>query len=737
VGTAPPDEAADGPTPGTAVDGGGIGRRGRDVRPSAVSVPEFALPRVSLSRIYDLAGWRYLPTPSFPSFPSFPSHPLDSIIRPSKRWDYYVGRKGGPTPEPMSSSHVVHPGYPYYYPPQGRPGSGAAFPGPSPHSPYPPGATVGYAPYHPSLYPPQYHQHRRSQYPPHHPAYSQRPPPPPSHHYYPHPGVPPPKVKHDEDVREESYPSLKGYGPDVEYLAIRPQFQNIKRGKTSVAAANVGTQRDTAIRGTNEAVAPFPPSSHVIGRGFPACKVEDSLMTYPTDSTPHTPRRRRRRNPFEKAAAAAAMAAAAAAAMVERKKMHAAAEAFRRENDGDEVAGDGSADRAGLVTSPFSEEELRTLGSGDDEDIPAAKRAAMASAVALRAAAGGSPVEPPKSASEVDFDIADPPMGPITDPSDVPALENATLMDENDVLCGRGGGTNMQMGNRRFRALVRDFQPTYLMAKRREKPKMARSVVLIVRHRGGRFLRRDDGDGRLYEVGDEKAEAKTSQALREGLDVRATKTAANTLMGTTVENTIKKRKHGTASPSLAEDESPTKRTIVKLEGGAVVKDKTAVLRPQTVHVHGYRQVSRHSQPPHAAAAGGCYPQYPQQYGELRYHAGYPPNAPVVAAYDPRSPASHLPPGSSNPPTAMHHHHARQYSVQGDYRYPAMYPECAVSQGGLFPSPQRSSREAGVSGKVTVSTSSDSAAFSPPRSQLVEQPQRMHQSLIPTAHQHNG
>ena len=76
-------------------------------------------------------------------------------------------------------------------------------------------------------------------------------------------------------------------------------------------------------------------------------------------------------------------------------------------------------------------------------------------------------------------------------------------MDENDVLYGQGRGTNMQMGNRRFRALVRDFQPTYLMAKFREKPKMARSVVLIVRHSSGRFSRRDDGDGRLYEVEDE------------------------------------------------------------------------------------------------------------------------------------------------------------------------------------------------------------------------------------------
>ena len=146
----------------------------------------------------------------------------------------------------------------------------------------------------------------------------------------------------------------------------------------------------------------------------------------------------------------------------------------------------------GTVT--VSEKELKTLGSGDDEDIPAAKRAAMASAVALRAAAAGAKLEPPKSSREVNFDIVQPPLVPVVPPGMIPLLKNTSMMGENDVLCGRGGGTNSQMGNRRFRALVRDFQPTYLMAKRREKPLMARSVVLIVRHRGGRFLRRDDID---------------------------------------------------------------------------------------------------------------------------------------------------------------------------------------------------------------------------------------------------
>jgi hypothetical protein len=135
----------------------------------------------------------------------------------------------------------------------------------------------------------------------------------------------------------------------------------------------------------------------------------------------------------------------------------------------------------------------------------------------------------PKAAEEVDFDIADPPAEPVTPPSDEPLCDSMNDVNTYDVLCGRGGGTNSQVGNRRFRKLVQEFQPTYLLARRKEKPLLARTIVLIIRKRGGRFLRKDEDTGALFEVGDLKAEAKTSQALREGLDVRATKSAASSL----------------------------------------------------------------------------------------------------------------------------------------------------------------------------------------------------------------
>lgn len=133
----------------------------------------------------------------------------------------------------------------------------------------------------------------------------------------------------------------------------------------------------------------------------------------------------------------------------------------------------------------------------------------------------------PKAASEIDFEVTDPPTEPITPSSKTPVCESPADVNGYDVLCGRGGGTNSQIGNRRFRKLVQEFQPTYLLARRKEKPLLARTIVLIIRKRGGRFLKKDEETGELYEVGDVKAEAKTSQALREGLDVRATKNVSD------------------------------------------------------------------------------------------------------------------------------------------------------------------------------------------------------------------
>ena len=167
-----------------------------------------------------------------------------------------------------------------------------------------------------------------------------------------------------------------------------------------------------------------------------------------------------------------------------------------------------------------------------------------------------------------------------------------------------------------------------------------------------------------------------------------------------------------------------------------MKDRTTTVRPQPVHAPGYGQASRPYQPPPAAATGGYYPPYPPQYDHPYYRTRYPPTTSAVAAYDYRTPSSRLPPGISTPPSAMHHHHVHQYAGGVGYHYSTSYPGYAGPQESAYPSPSRSSREA-VGDREAASVPSDAAAFSPPRNQLVNHPQRMPQHLTPIVSQRTG
>ena len=138
----------------------------------------------------------------------------------------------------------------------------------------------------------------------------------------------------------------------------------------------------------------------------------------------------------------------------------------------------------------------------------------------------------PRVTDKVNFNITPLPPKPIKTPGKSIIGSMKTSLSANDVLLGRGKNNSCRTGNLRFLCLVANFQPMYLLLRRREKPKMARSIVIIVRQKGGRFLNRVGGDGNdningefLYEVEDKIAEKKTAQALRENLDVRAKESA--------------------------------------------------------------------------------------------------------------------------------------------------------------------------------------------------------------------
>jgi len=112
-----------------------------------------------------------------------------------------------------------------------------------------------------------------------------------------------------------------------------------------------------------------------------------------------------------------------------------------------------------------------------------------------------------------------PPLGaPLPSMTDMLMLDIPTpFIHPHDVLCGRGGGTNNHAGNEKFRALVNSKKVEYLHSVKREKPRVSRGIVRAVRnqHPPGRFLQKDEKSGLWYDIGDQKAQEKTSQALRE------------------------------------------------------------------------------------------------------------------------------------------------------------------------------------------------------------------------------
>lgn len=122
---------------------------------------------------------------------------------------------------------------------------------------------------------------------------------------------------------------------------------------------------------------------------------------------------------------------------------------------------------------------------------------------------------PPEVISRMVEDLSNDAEFPGPPPPPPPPTEIISQVMDCDVLCGRGGETNHHSGNVKYRTLVKKYQPLYILSKRRDKPLIASKIVRLVRHAGGRFLRKDKSNN-WRDVGNTKAREKTSQALREG-----------------------------------------------------------------------------------------------------------------------------------------------------------------------------------------------------------------------------
>jgi hypothetical protein len=97
---------------------------------------------------------------------------------------------------------------------------------------------------------------------------------------------------------------------------------------------------------------------------------------------------------------------------------------------------------------------------------------------------------------------------------------DSTTLRPNDIVCGRGAPTNFHPGNQVLRELVKEYQTSYLCARRSEKPRIAIELLGAIRFRGGRFVRRNTKTtGRSFswvEIGEKAAYEKVCQYLRDG-----------------------------------------------------------------------------------------------------------------------------------------------------------------------------------------------------------------------------
>lgn len=99
---------------------------------------------------------------------------------------------------------------------------------------------------------------------------------------------------------------------------------------------------------------------------------------------------------------------------------------------------------------------------------------------------------------------------------------------ENDILLGRGGRSANHPGNKRYLATKDAMQPRYMSAPKSAKKRISQQLVSIVNDEWkGRFLKLDTATEQWYEIDNETARKKCSQALREvnTPEVRAAKRA--------------------------------------------------------------------------------------------------------------------------------------------------------------------------------------------------------------------
>jgi hypothetical protein len=240
---------------------------------------------------------------------------------------------------------------------------------------------------------------------------------------------------------------------------------------------------------------------------------------------------------------------------------------------------------------------------------------------------------PENSAADIDSaqDYTDWPLKDITEPS------------KNDVLYGRGGGTNHHDGNKRYRRMVEKRKTDYVNCKRIDKPLISLDIIREWRAQKppGRFLKLDESSGLWYDVGDRKAREKTSQALREKApqlrkqqdeideetqqtkNTRFTDSATKTRTKKSIAKGILARNHSLGIDYVKEGE------VVSVKGFSWESDDDTGAPIAESASYMQQWSSKSSFPNHKGYYYHSGPPQEHSYTPDTYHSSYPPPFPTT------------------------------------------------------------------------------------------------------------
>jgi len=88
---------------------------------------------------------------------------------------------------------------------------------------------------------------------------------------------------------------------------------------------------------------------------------------------------------------------------------------------------------------------------------------------------------------------------------------------EKDVVFGRGGRANNHIGNKMYLQELKQLKAAYGKMHKSGKSNVSQRVIDAVHQNGGRFLKQEETTGTWYEVSNQIAKKKASQALREAV----------------------------------------------------------------------------------------------------------------------------------------------------------------------------------------------------------------------------